>query len=61
MSIHTDDLIDAVLDAGCEFDVAQNISDRNEVKKILLPTLYPIVLILLSSLPMNRRDSRLLS
>ena len=35
MSIKTDDLIDAVLASGCEFDVAQNISDRNEVKKIL--------------------------
>lgn len=35
MSINTDELIDAVLAAGCEFDVAQNISDRNEVKKIL--------------------------
>ena len=35
MSINTDELIDAVLAAGCEFDVAQNISDHNEVKKIL--------------------------
>lgn len=35
MSINTDELIDAVLAAGCEFEVAQNISDRNEVKKIL--------------------------
>lgn len=35
MSINTDDMIDAVLAAGCEFDVAQNISDRNEVKEIL--------------------------
>ena len=35
MSINTDELIDAVLAAGCEFDVAQNISNHNEVKKIL--------------------------
>lgn len=35
MSINTNELIDAVLAAGCEFDVAQNISDHNEVKKIL--------------------------
>lgn len=35
MSINTDELIDAVLASGCEFDVAQNISDHNEVKKIL--------------------------
>lgn len=35
MSIKTDELIDAVLAAGCEFEVAQNISDHNEVKKIL--------------------------
>lgn len=35
MSINTDELIGAVLAAGCEFDVAQNISDHNEVKKIL--------------------------
>ena len=35
MSLNTDELIDAVLAAGCEFDVAQNISDHNEVKKIL--------------------------
>lgn len=35
MSINADELIDAVLAAGCEFEVAQNISDHNEVKKIL--------------------------
>ena len=35
MSMNADELIDAVLAAGCEFEVAQNISDRNEVKKIL--------------------------
>ena len=35
MSMNTDELIDAVLASGCEFDVAQNISDHNEVKKIL--------------------------
>ena len=35
MSIKTDDLIDAVLAAGCEFYDAQNISDHSEVKKIL--------------------------
>ena len=35
MSINTDELIDAVLAAGCEFEVAPNISDHNEVKKIL--------------------------
>lgn len=35
MSINTDELIAVVLAAGCEFDVAQNISDHNEVKKIL--------------------------
>lgn len=35
MSLNTDELIDAVLAAGCEFEVAQNISDHNEVKKIL--------------------------
>ena len=35
MSMNADELIDAVLAAGCEFDVAQNISDHNEVKKIL--------------------------
>lgn len=35
MSINTDELIDAVLASGCEFEVAQNISDHNEVKKIL--------------------------
>lgn len=35
MSLNTDELIDAVLAAGCEFEPAQNISDRNEVKKIL--------------------------
>lgn len=35
MSMNTDELIDAVLAAGCEFYVAQNISDHNEVKKIL--------------------------
>lgn len=35
MSLNTDELIDAVLAAGCEFDVAQNISDHTEVKKIL--------------------------
>lgn len=35
MSIKDNELIDAVLAAGCEFDVAQNINDRNEVKKIL--------------------------
>lgn len=35
MSLNTDELIDAVLAAGCEFDVAQNISDHDEVKKIL--------------------------
>ena len=35
MSINTDELIAVVLAAGCEFEVAQNISDHNEVKKIL--------------------------
>ena len=35
MSMNADELIDAVLAAGCEFEVAQNISDHNEVKKIL--------------------------
>lgn len=35
MSMNVDELIDAVLAAGCEFEVAQNISDHNEVKKIL--------------------------
>ena len=35
MSINTDVLIDAVLAAGCEFYDAQNISDHDEVKKIL--------------------------
>ena len=35
MSMNADELIDAVLAAGCEFDVAQNISDHNEVTKIL--------------------------
>lgn len=35
MSMNTDELIDAVLAAGCEFYVAQNISDHNEIKKIL--------------------------
>ena len=35
MSMNADELIDAVLAAGCAFEVAQNISDRNEVKKIL--------------------------
>lgn len=35
MSINTDELIDAVLAAGCEFVVARNISDHNEVKEIL--------------------------
>ena len=30
MSMNTDELIDAVLAAGCEFEVAQNISDHNE-------------------------------
>ena len=34
MSIKTDELIDAVLAAGCEFVVAENISDRDEIKKI---------------------------
>lgn len=35
MSINADELIDAVLAAGCEFEPAQNISDHDEVKKIL--------------------------
>lgn len=35
MSINDDELIDAVLAAGCEFEAAQNINDRNEVKEIL--------------------------
>lgn len=35
MSMNTDELIDAVLAAGCEFEVAQNISDHDEVKEIL--------------------------
>ena len=35
MSMNADELIDAVLAAGCEFEVAQNINDHNEVKKIL--------------------------
>ena len=35
MSMNADELIDAVLAAGCEFEVAQNISDHNEVKRIL--------------------------
>ena len=36
MSINTDELIDAVLAAGCEFFVAEQvISDRDEVKKFL--------------------------
>lgn len=35
MIMNDDELIDAVLAAGCEFEAAQNISDHNEVKKIL--------------------------
>lgn len=35
MSMNTDELIDAVLAAGCEFYDAQNISDHSEVTKIL--------------------------
>ena len=35
MSINADELIGAVLAAGCEFYDAQNISDHSEVKKIL--------------------------
>ena len=35
MSINADELIDAVLAAGCEFYDAQNISDHSEAKKIL--------------------------
>lgn len=35
MSMNADELIDAVLAAGCTFEVAQNISDRNEVKNVL--------------------------
>ena len=35
MSINTDELIDAVLASGCEFEAARNISDHDEVKEIL--------------------------
>lgn len=35
MSLNTDELIDAVLAAGCEFEAARNISDHDEVKEIL--------------------------
>ena len=35
MSINADELIDAVLAAGCEFEAARNISDHDEVKEIL--------------------------
>lgn len=35
MSMNADELIDAVLAAGCEFEAAQNISDHYEVKEIL--------------------------
>ena len=35
MSMNTDELIDAVLAAGCEFEAAQNISDHDVVKEIL--------------------------
>lgn len=37
MSMNTDELIDAVLAAGCEFwfEMAQNISDRAEAKRFL--------------------------
>ena len=35
MSMNTDELIDAVLAAGCEFEAARNISDHDEVKEIL--------------------------
>lgn len=35
MSMNADELIDAVLATGCEFEVARNISDHDEVKEIL--------------------------
>ena len=50
MSINDDELIDAVLAAGCEFEAARNISDRDEVKEnlqeysatwIVLPKRFP--------------------
>lgn len=35
MSINTDELIDAVLASGCEFEAVRNISDHDKVKEIL--------------------------